>query len=287
MPLNRTLVGKSYEPKEYVVRPEATVAYAKAYNEDNPWLTDPRRPGGVVAPPLFGVVYIWEAVASVMGDGETLGITPEMLLRLVHGAQDLFFDAPVRPGDTITSRAHIQGVDERSTGEVLVIGVTSENQKKERVQRAFMTIFFRGGKKREGAKAPPPPEVVHTPLFSKAQTIDRDQTYRYAEASGDQNPIHVNEEIAKMAGLPGIIVHGLCTMAFTSKVMIDGLAGGNPLRLKRLAVRFSKPVLPGQTITTRVWKESEEADRGIFGFETFNPAGEAVIKNGAAEVARG
>ncbi len=93
--------------------------------------------------------------------------------------------------------------------------------------------------------------------------IDHDQTFRYAEASGDRNPIHVDENIAKMAGLPGIIVHGLCTMAFASKVMIDRLCGGDPVRLKRLRVRFSGPVLPGQIITTKVWTDGERDGRKI------------------------
>ena len=125
------------------------------------------------------------------------------------------------------------------------------------------------------------------PLFSVAQTIDRDQTFRYAEASGDPNPIHVDENIAKMAGLPGIIVHGLCTMAFTSKVAIDRLCAGDPTRLKRLRVRFSRPVLPGQTITTKVWADnkSDRDGRKVFAYETFNPDGQPVIKGGIAEVA--
>ena len=67
-----------------------------------------------------------------------------------------------------------------------------------------------------------------------------------------------------MAGLPGIIVHGLCTMAFTSKVAIDRLCGGDPARLKRLRVRFSRPVLPGQSITTKMWAESEQNGRKIY-----------------------
>jgi acyl dehydratase len=117
------------------------------------------------------------------------------------------------------------------------------------------------------------------------QTIDRDQTYRYAEASGDRNPIHVDEAVAKMAGLPGIIVHGLCTMAFTSKVAIDKLCAGDPARLRRLRVRFSRPVIPGQTITTNVWAEGERDGRRIFAYETLNSDGHAVIKGGIAEVA--
>ncbi len=88
-----------------------------------------------------------------------------------------------------------------------------------------------------------------------------------------------------MAGLPGIIEHGLCTMAFTSKVAIDKLCAGDPTRLKRLRVRFSRPVLPGQTITTKVWADGERDGRKVFAYETFNPDGQAVIKGGIAEVA--
>ena len=123
------------------------------------------------------------------------------------------------------------------------------------------------------------------PIATVAQQIDKDQTYRYKEASGDFNPIHVDENFAKMAGLPGIIVHGLCTMAFTSKVMIDNFCGGDPVKLKRLRVRFTRPVLPGQVITTKVWPGGERDHRKILEFETFNPDGRAVIKGGLAEVA--
>ena len=117
------------------------------------------------------------------------------------------------------------------------------------------------------------------------QKIDDDQTYRYAEASGDRNPIHVDENVAKMAGLPGIIVHGLCTMAFTSKAIIDDACAHDPAKLKRLRVRFSRPVRPGETITTRVWDDGTRDGRRVLAFETYNPAGQAVIRAGLAEVA--
>ncbi len=53
-------------------------------------------------------------------------------------------------------------------------------------------------------------------------------------------------------GLPGIIIHGLCTMAFTSVAAIEHACPDDPTRLKRLAVRFAKTIQPGQTITTRI-----------------------------------
>ena len=95
-----------------------------------------------------------------------------------------------------------------------------------------------------------------------------------------------NASIAKLAGLPGIIVHGLCTMAFTSKVAIDKLCSGDPTRLKRLRVRFSRPVLPGQTITTKIWPNPENPGRQTFTFETYNQNNQPVIKDGLAEISK-
>ncbi len=122
-------------------------------------------------------------------------------------------------------------------------------------------------------------------MRSSIQQIDTDQTFRYAKASGDNMPMHLDEDFAVSVGLPGIIVHGLCTMAFTSWGVIDAVGGGDPTRLRRLAVRFSLPVLPGQEITSRLWKTGERADNSVYGFETTNPNGDLVIKDGLAEIA--
>ena len=73
-------------------------------------------------------------------------------------------------------------------------------------------------------------------------------------------------------------------MAFTSKVAIDKLCSGDPTRLKRLRVRFSRPVLPGQTITTKIWPDPDKSDRQTFAFETYNQNNQPVIKDGLAEI---
>ena len=83
--------------------------------------------------------------------------------------------------------------------------------------------------------------------------FDEDQTFRYAEASGDPVRIHLDDAAARAVGLPGIIIHGLCTMAFCGRAVIESVAGGDPTRLARLAVKFSRPVLPGQEITVRIY----------------------------------
>ena len=83
------------------------------------------------------------------------------------------------------------------------------------------------------------PELVVTP--------DRYLTYRYAGASGDFNPIHIDEEFARSVGLPGRILHGLWTMAQVARAVTG--AAGDPAALRSLDVRFRGPALPGQEIT--------------------------------------
>lgn len=72
------------------------------------------------------------------------------------------------------------------------------------------------------------------------------QIARYAGASGDFNPIHYDEGFAKKAGLGGVIAHGMLSMAFAAQMMTDWVGNGN---LKRLKVRFSGMVRPGDTLT--------------------------------------
>jgi acyl dehydratase len=157
----------------------------------------------------------------------------------------------------------------------------------ELVSAMFIKGKKKGDRKDEPAAGPAPaaPEARPAPVFTARMTVDADQTYRYAEASGDDNPIHVNPEVAKMAGLPGIILHGLCTMAFASQAFVNEACAGDPRRLKRFAVRFSKPVLPGDRLETRAWRQATEDGTQRFGFEVVNQEGIQVITNGLAEVA--
>jgi acyl dehydratase len=85
-------------------------------------------------------------------------------------------------------------------------------------------------------------------------------------------------------GLPGIIVHGLCTMAFTSVAAIESFTPEDPSRLRRLAVRFASIALPEQTITTRLWSAGERDGRACYAYETTNDQAAVVIKDGWAEI---
>jgi acyl dehydratase len=283
MALNHRCRGKSYAPITTEVTLDAVQNYARACNDHNPRFFDAAALGGIVAPPMFAVVVTWLSVITAMTDPDVHAD----LLRLLHVAQDIEFLAPIRPGDSVTSTARIASIETHQSGESMALELEARNARGESVNRAVFTIFIRG------RRTTSPPAGVRADnatvrgaqLIAVEQTIDLDQTPRYAAASGDLNPIHVDANVAKMAGLPGIIVHGLCTMAFTAKVMVDHLCEGDPARLKRLAVRFSHPVLPGETITTKVWPVGDRHGRRAYEYETYNRDGLAVIRDGVAEIA--
>jgi acyl dehydratase len=282
MALNQSLAGKTYAPVTTEVTLEALQSYARAYNDDNPCYFGPPA-SRIIAPPMFNAVVAWLPLITAISD-------PELrvdLLRLLHRRQDMRFFSPIRPGDRISASATIISIERAAAGENMTIGLDAWNQQRQTVSRICFTAFIRARRERDtSGQALPPGDMatMREPAVTVAQTIDLDQTVRYAEASGDRNPIHLDDAAARLAGLPGVIVHGLCTMAFTSKVIIDQLCCGNPARLSRLAASFSRPVFPGDVITTSVWDEGDRDGLRCFSYETRRRAGVAVIREGIAEI---
>jgi acyl dehydratase len=275
-------LGHWTEGPEFVVDAQRTEAYAAATNDSIPEHTS-----GAVAPPVFAVVPIWDTMAGAMAGV----VPPEVLLLVVHGEQDMRFHQPIRPGMVLRSQAAPIGIHVKPNGTTVVVKVETRDQTGALVAEQYMTSFFRGVSEGEsaGEEAPDHKLTAETkgtePVATVTQRLDDDQTYRYAEASGDHMPIHLDAEVARSVGLPGIIIHGLCTMAFTSVAALTELCDGDTARLRRLAVRFSRPVLPGQEITTTFWRAGASDGATVFGYETRNGDGEVVIKDGLVEVA--
>ena len=152
--------------------------------------------------------------------------------------------------------------------------------------------FIRGQKKPGDASKPKTPKPKPEPVerdyaFSDTQTVAADQPIRYGHASGDTNPIHMDDKTAQAAGHPGIILHGLCTMAFAGRAVVNEFLGGDPSRLKRFKARFSMVVLPGMELTTRGWIEEERDGEVVLGLETVNQDGKTVLANAMAIVSKG
>jgi acyl dehydratase len=268
-------IGTPGEPVEFEATRERMAAYAAATND-----TIGPHAAGDTAPPVFAIVPAFQAAGMA-----TMQVIPgELLGAILHGEQDFHYHRPIEPGMELSTVATPIGMRQRSSGVTVVThAVTTEGG--EPVVEQYMTTFVRGAQGAEDVGEEAPAHRFDESLRERdpdaavGQTFDADQTFRYAEASGDPMQIHLDEEFAKAVGLPGIIIHGLCTMAFTSVAAIQHASPDDPTRLKRLAVRFASIALPKQTITTSIWDVGD----GAYAYETASDGGAVVIKDGLAE----
>jgi acyl dehydratase/putative sterol carrier protein len=265
-------IGKTYDGGYAFVRPEHVADYAQATNDDNAAYSGSH----AIAPHMLHTRLFKDVMFQIATDPE-LGLD---LLRLVHGEHDATFHRPLKPWDLVQVRAKLESVEVKSSG-VLVSSRLYGIVDGETAIEAPTAYFIRGEKKKNGAKKKPkaPAPEPPAPDFEVSFVIDEDQSYRYAKASLDDNPIHVDPATAKSAGLPNVILHGLCTQAMSGKTLVDILADGDPTRLKRLGVRFARPVLNGIKLTTMGWKTDKGAQ-----FIVKDEQGNVVIANGCVEI---
>lgn len=298
MGLNREYIGKEFSPIVYEVTEEAINKYAWAIGARN--LTYFNYNGALslegplgMAPPSFAVVYELPLLEEIWIDEGLHGGKEQAarnVLMLVHGEQEMRFYKSIRPGDKITAIARIKSIEDKGSGELIVFNVSSTNQKGGKVVESDWGIFIRGIGSGQRPKSDGKKEQVvsggESPLaFRRIIRVSKDITYRYAEASNDRNPIHVDEKIAKAAGLKGIIVHGLCTMSMAMRAIIECYADSNPALLSRINVRFSSPVYPGDVLVADGWEIGKQGEKTILGFEVVRQEDDVkVIKGGIAEV---
>ena len=114
-------------------------------------------------------------------------------------------------------------------------------------------------------------------------TPDKYLTNRYAGASGDFNPIHIDPDFAKAVGLPSNILHGLYSMGVVAKAAAQGLAGGDPRALKKLTVQFRGMGLPEQEIDVTGTVKEVDGNRVVVDLEAAQ-GDNRIIRNAQAEL---
>lgn len=115
--------------------------------------------------------------------------------------------------------------------------------------------------------------------FERRITPAADITSQYAEASGDSNPIHLDDEFAKSVGLPGIIIHGLYMMAQVARAHQD-ISDDDPMALRRLSVTFRGMAVPSEEILISI--EVDESDDGVILTTTGASQGDTRLIRGAS-----
>jgi acyl dehydratase len=227
-------------------------------------------------------------LASGMGRGT--GPAPEMpaghrpsqinFLMVVHGEQKVELHKPLSAGGTYTASGRTVGAFDKGKdkGAVIVNETVWTDEKGEKVATLTGSTFARGdggfGGPSEGA---PEPHEVPTRVPDKsldfATSPDQALIYRL---NGDRNPLHSDPDVAKRAGFPRPILHGLCTYGITCRAVLEGVTNFDPDQILSHQARFSAPVFPGDVITVDLWVDGKTVS-----FEARVKARNAtVIKNG-------
>ena len=275
--LDPKIIGRTYEGSIETVEPEKTMAYAKATNETNPryYEADENR---LAIPPLYPVTMLVDPMKQIVMD-DTLNLD---IFRMVHGEQEILYHRPLRPWDKIKTKVELESIDVKEAGDILWAKILGQSYE-ELVFEMRAGMFFR--RPRTGIRIKKKEEKIEREIIvSKQMKVTSDQSVRYAAASGDDNPIHVDKDVAMTVGLPDIILHGLCTLAFATQAVVDELADGDPTKVKQIKTRFSKPVLMDSMLTTKAWLMEEDETSKTIAFETKNENGEAVLKFGSVKL---
>lgn len=276
MGLNRDLLGKAYGPIRMTVDAVRIGAYAAATG-------DPRAGNGgagATAPPVFGIVPVWPGIQQVLAD-DGLGLD---VGRVVHGEQRMTFHRLIRPGDELTTTGRIASMEDRGANEVFVLAFETRDAGDEIVTSQEVVCVSRGtgsgaaaGGAGSGARRPRPAEDdPGEPDVVRVVDLPEDITYRYAEASGDDNRIHVDDAFARAVGLGGIIVQGMCLFAIAMQAVVDATADGDPARVRTASTRFLRPIRPSTALHTEVYRTAAGAR-----FEARDPDARTVLAGAA------
>jgi len=280
--LNRDFLGKEYNTEPQLVTQESIRQYALATNDKNPRYLNPETDVELVPPPLYSVVFLPAILEQLVEDSEEMDLN---ILRVVHAGHKMTWKEVIRAGDQIHTTTKIINMEQRGVNDILDMQIHCKREETIVVEMEFR-LLVRGKKATRNGKPKESTQVIEKGkmLAKKTTVVTDDQGIRYAEASGDHNPIHISDEIARSVGLPSAILQGLCTMAFASQVIVDELLNGDPNRLKSMEVRFSKPLLMDQILTTEVYDAGIKDDGTyVVHFESRDAKDVPVLVRGVAE----
>lgn len=202
-------------------------------------------------------------------------------VKIVHGEQGLVLHKPLPVAGELIGRSRVTGLVDRGAGKGALMYSEREvidAATGETLATLTSTSFLRGDGGFGGPAGPvkqPHPEPERAPDITLDLHTRPEQALVY-RLNSDLNPLHIDPQVAKAAGFPRPILHGLCTFGTVCHALMRTLCGYDPARFGRMDLRFSSPVFPGETIRTEIWHE----DGGAAFRASIPERGVKVVSNG-------
>jgi acyl dehydratase len=257
MPINPEAVGAKGEPGRRSWNSKDAIIYALGVGAGS---LDPLQELAFTTENTSGVdQQVLPTMTVVLGGGGSgafgrIGtFNPAML---VHGEQAIELHGTLPVAGEVETVGEITGIWDKGKG--AVIETTSESVDTATGKLLFKSrssVFIRGEGGFGGERGPSGPRNVapeREPDHVVAYPTRTDQALLYRQ-SGDRNPLHSDPAFAAMGGFDRPILHGLCTYGFTGRALLHTLCGSDPAKFGSMEGRFSSPVLPGETLTVKMW----------------------------------
>jgi len=277
MAIDFKCVGQSVAPisKRYDWRDVALYALALSAGEDDLQYVLDNPPPKVL--PTYGVI---PAIAPMF---EAAKLTGANLVQLLHTSQRTELIRPWPAEGEMRTQASVRGVWDMKVGALLMVDTTTEVNGELAAKTTWQLLLrgeggFGGERPPGGLRTRAPKDKA--PDFEVEVPTSRSQALLY-RLTGDVNPIHSHPEVAKQAGFDRPILHGLCTYGIAGRVALKHLAGDEPGRFKSLETKFSKVVMPGDTLIVRGYKLETPGQAAVT--VTVKESGEEAITNGLFE----
>ncbi|MEF7616724.1 MaoC/PaaZ C-terminal domain-containing protein [Aquincola sp. MAHUQ-54] len=181
---------------------------------------------------------------------------------VVHGEQRLTIHEPLPTDAVVVGRTRVDEIVDKGPGRGALV-YTSREIRRQDDDRLLCTLQSTAFCRFDGGFSGGEP-AAKAPVQALRPVPDRrpDRSFRFKTApnaaliyrlSGDDNPLHADPAVAREAGFERPILHGLCTYGVAGHAVVTMACGGDAQRLRRLDVRFTSPVYPGETLSTELW----------------------------------
>lgn len=181
-------------------------------------------------------------------------------VKVLHGEQGVTIHRPLPPRGAVVGRSRVVDIVDKGAGKGALVYVERailDQHSGERLATLTQTTFCRGDGGFGGpARETPPPHAI--PERAPDLVLDLPTSPQSAliyRLSGDDNPLHADPAVAKAAGYPRPILHGLASFGVAGYAVLSAVCGHDPARLVSISGRFSAPVFPGETIRTEMWRD--------------------------------
>jgi acyl dehydratase len=251
MPLNPEAVGSKSDPVEASWNSKDALLYAVGIGAgQNELAFSTENTSGVDQQvfPTFPVVIGW-GKGSAMRDIGTFN--PALL---VHGQQAVTLHRPIPVEGTVTLTSELVAMYDKGSAAV-VVTETNAVMDGTPLYTTTSSAFIRGEGGWGGDRGPSGPKNVppeRDPDHVVTYPTLRDQAFVY-RLSGDRNPLHTDPAFAAIGGFDRPILHGLCSYGFTGRALLHTVCGSDPARFGHIEARFAAPVLPGDSLTIKMW----------------------------------